>query len=220
MKNIIVQIFVPKKGWLEEDRLDFQNDEVLNMSIKITQNYAKQYGCDYKFISKPHINYKHPTWERFLLFEDRYINNFDNILYLDTDVFPWPSSPNIFDFVDNTKFNVAKHVDKKKSYKGLKAFNAGVFCINKNCATKMRRFISKEIWDSHYKQDEMWEDSKELHELAFITNIDINYLDEKWNFKNHPSGYFTHLWGQQKKFNPNLPAIIKAREIVSKLEKI
>jgi len=216
MKNLIIQIFIPKKGWLEQDRLDFQNDEVLKLSTKMTQHYAKQYNCEYELITKPQINYRHPTWERFLIFNDKYINNFDNILYLDTDIFPWLTSPNIFELVDNTKFNVARHY-KNKTYKGLKGFNAGVFCINKYCQLKMKKFISKKIWDLHYEQDEMWEDSKELNELAFITNIDMNFLDAKWNLKNDKSGYFTHLWGSQKKINPNLPAIMKAREVITNL---
>jgi len=216
MKNLIIQIYIPKKGWLEEDRLDFQNDEVLKLSTKMTEHYAKKYNCEYELITNPHINYRHPTWERFLIFNDEYVNNFENILYLDTDIFPWPSSPNIFDLIDNKKFNVAHHC-KKKIYKGLKAFNAGVFCINKYCQLKMKNFISKDIWDLHYSQDALWEDSKELNELAFITNVDINWLDEKWNFKNQINGYFTHLWGEQKKLNPNLPAIMKAREVISNL---
>ena len=100
MKNVIVQIFMDKKGWEEENRLDAQSEQVLFLSNVLVKHYAKKINSDYKLITKPIINFKHPTWERFQLFDDQWINNYDNILYLDTDVFTWPEAPNIFDLLD------------------------------------------------------------------------------------------------------------------------
>ena len=36
--------------------------------------------------------------------------------------------------------------------------------------------------------------------------------------KNDPDAYFTHLWGNQKKIFPDMPAITKARKIISELD--
>lgn len=213
MKNLIVQIFIPKKGWEEEERLDFQNNEVLFLSTNLVYYYAKKYDCDYMLINKASINFKHPTWERFVLFDDNFTKKYNNILYLDTDVFPWPDAPNIFNFIDNKKFNVVRHVAKKK-WMNSDAFNAGVFCINDECVKIMKPFISKEIWINNFIKDPMWEDSKELNTLAQITNVEINWLDEMWNMKNDPNSYFTHLWGQQKKINTEMLAIQKARQFL------
>ena len=101
MKNLIVQIFMNKKGWEEEHRLDGQSEQVLFLSNALVKYYAKKNNSDYKLITKPIINFKHPTWERFQLFDDKWIDTYDNILYLDTDVFTWPDAPNIFEVYDD-----------------------------------------------------------------------------------------------------------------------
>ena len=109
MKNIIVQIFINKKGWEEEDRLNWQNDEVFELSQILVKYYASQIGAEYYLITKSKINFKHPTWERFQLFSEEWVNKYSNILYLDTDVFTWPKSPNIFSILDPKSFNVVKY---------------------------------------------------------------------------------------------------------------
>ena len=135
-KNAIVQIFIPAKGWEQEAHLNWQNNEVINLSTQLTRYYAKKNNADYFLITKGKIFFKHPTWERFQLFEDEWINNFKNILYLDTDVFPWINAPNIFNYIDNNSFNTVIHC-MGKTLNGLPSFNAGVFILNKYCAVKM-----------------------------------------------------------------------------------
>ena len=76
MKNVIVQIFMDKKGWEEENRLDAQSEQVLFLSNVLVKHYAKKINSDYKLITKPIINFKHPTWERF----HRIINGFSCLL--------------------------------------------------------------------------------------------------------------------------------------------
>ena len=113
MQNAIIQIYVPAKGWEEEQRLDWQNDEVLMLSRILVSEYAKKFGIYYELITEPVVNFKHPTWERFQLFDEKWVNQFDNILYLDTDVFTWPWAPNIFELFDKKALNVAHHQKKK-----------------------------------------------------------------------------------------------------------
>ena len=216
MKNVIVQIFMDKKGWEEENRLDAQSEQVLFLSNVLVKHYAKKINSDYKLITKPIINFKHPTWERFQLFDDQWINNYDNILYLDTDVFTWPEAPNIFELLDNTALNIVKHCNNK-TYNGHPMFNAGVFAINKSCAVEMRKFIKKENWLKRFVIDPTWEDSKELNTIYQTANIKSNWLESKWNMKNDPDAFFTHMWGNQKKLFPNMPAIIKAKNYVKKI---
>ena len=218
MKNVIVQIFMDKKGWEEENRLDAQSEQVLFLSNVLVKHYAKKINSDYKLITKPIINFKHPTWERFQLFDDQWINNYDNILYLDTDVFTWPEAPNIFELLDNTAFNIVKHCNNK-TYNSHPMFNAGVFAINKSCAIEMRKFIKKENWLKRFGIDPTWEDSKELNTIFQTANIKSNWLESKWNMKNDPDAFFTHMWGNQKKLFPNMPAILKAKISVKKIMK-
>ena len=35
--------------------------------------------------------------------------------------------------------------------------------------------------------------------------------------ENDPNAFFTHMWGNQKKLFPNMPAIIKAKNSVKKI---
>ena len=42
MKNLIVQIFMDKKGWEEENRLDAQSEQVLFLSNVLVKYYAKK----------------------------------------------------------------------------------------------------------------------------------------------------------------------------------
>ncbi len=210
--NAVVQIFIPSKGWEQENFLNWQSNEVLKLSISLSKMYASRVGAKHFLISTPKIFFKHPTWERFQLFEDNWINNFNNILYLDTDVFPWPDSPNIFDYVDDKSFNTSIHC-LGRTLNGLPAFNAGVFVLNKACAISMRTYFTKDLWNEKFKKDPSWEDSKELNEIAQKPEVKHFRISPLWNTKNSPNAYFTHMWGAKKVTNPNAEAIIKAREI-------
>lgn len=97
-------------------------------------------------------------------------------------------------------------------------FNAGVFCLNKTIYEKFKKYIDIELWKENFRKDPLWEDSKELNHIAQDADIKINWLEATWNFKNHPNAFFTHLWGEKKKINPNMPSIIKAREKVRHLK--
>ena len=69
-KNAIVQISIPAKGWEQENHLNWQSEEVVNLSIKLSQIYAKRVNARHFLISKAKIFFKHPTWERFQLFKE------------------------------------------------------------------------------------------------------------------------------------------------------
>ena len=199
----------------EKNHLNWQNNEVLNLSRKLAKFYAEKVGAEYKFVSEPKINFKHPTWERFDLFSDEWVNQFKNIMYLDTDVFCWPDAPNIFEVIKDDAFNVIQHCAYKTNSIGEPSFNAGVFVLNKASASILRDTMTVELWESHFKQDPNWEDSKELNSIVSILPKEkYNMIEDvRWNLKNDPNAFFTHLWGAQKRDNPNMPAIQKARAI-------
>ena len=220
MKNIIVQIYIDKRGWEEEEKLDFQSDEVLILSNILTRYYAYIHNAEYLLIRKPVINFKHPTWERFQLFSEKWVNNFSNILYLDTDIFPWPNSPNIFSILDQKAFNIARYCFAGKDHRPKNFFNAGVFALNKLSYMQMKKFIDKNIWIENYKKNQdQWDDQYELNDIVNNNKININWIDEKWNFKNHHKAYFTHLWGRWKKTKPDMLSIKIAKKICTHLVK-
>ena len=81
----------------------------------------------------------------------------------------------------------------------------------------MRRFFTKENWLKRFEIDPFWEDSKELNTIFQIANIKSNWLEAKWNMKNDPDAFFTHMWGNQKNLFPNMPSIVKAKKFVKEI---
>ena len=54
-KNAIVQIFIPAKGWEQESHLNWQSEEVVKLSVKLSQIYAKKINAQHLLISKAKI---------------------------------------------------------------------------------------------------------------------------------------------------------------------
>ena len=218
MKNAIVQIFCSMEGSTQPNHLTWQNQEVITLSKKLTEHYASSVNADYHFLTEPKIKFRHPTWERFRLFSDEWINKYDNILYLDTDVFTWPDAPNIFELIKPNAFNVIKHCKGKRTGDRY-SFNAGVFILNKASALILRETMTISQWEQRFLKKPSWEDSKELNTIVGLLPAEkYNMIDDvRWNMKNSPDAYFTHLWGGKKKSDPDMPAIQKARAIAARL---
>lgn len=230
MKNLIVQIYCSLEGFLEPGRLR-RHDEIKDISSYLAKNYAKKHDCEYLLIDDVYINFRHPTYERFRLWEEPYwLDNFDKVMYLDSDVFCWPSAPDIFTLFPNDKFKVARHWSWKQTltpdlnlqgdfigytHKQLNdiSFNAGMFILTKSSRDQMLPHLN------YRKTRKESDDSKVLHRLILDSKIEIETLDRKWNAKNMTEdySYFCHLWGNKKHKDPNFPPILNARKIYDKL---
>ena len=81
----------------------------------------------------------------------------------------------------------------------------------------MRKFLNKSSWLKSFESDPLWEDSKELNTVAQNANIKINWLETRWNMKNDPDAYFTHLWGNQKKYFPICQQLLKQEKLLASL---
>lgn len=230
MKNLIVQIYCSLDNFSEPNRLK-PHDEIKEISTYLASNYAKRHSAEYVLLEDVYINFRHPTYERFRLWEEDYwLDTYDKVMYLDTDVFCWPSAPNIFDEYPDDRFKVAKHWSWREStnpdlklegdFIGYKhkqlndiSFNAGMFILTKKSRDLMVPFLRYR--DSRFESD----DSKILHRLVLDSRIDLQILDRKWNAKNMTEdfSYFSHLWGSMKHKNPNFPPILNARKIYNEL---
>jgi hypothetical protein len=81
MKNIIVQIYISLDKSSGTAPILPAFDELSEVSISLAKKYCNKIGAEHVLITEPFINFIHPTYERFRLFEDPYwTNNYDNVL--------------------------------------------------------------------------------------------------------------------------------------------
>jgi hypothetical protein len=225
MRTLVIQFFMEPKSFEEPNFVNIGLDrELLEYSKLSARLYAKKCKADYKLITEPKINYKHPTFERMDLFHNNeWWDKYDQILYLDTDVICWPKAPNIFEMypnldsfkpVDDRKAMLKSpewHVEREKDsilkkFDGVtlrtKRFNAGVLMLTRIACEIMKPFLNyKEFTD---------DDNRQLVYAMLESGVKTEYMDPMFNRKNGIDCYFGHAFGQ-KKFIPNNKVIRTAR---------
>jgi hypothetical protein len=211
MKNIIVQIYISLDKSSDTAPILPAFDELSKVSIGLAKKYCNKIGADHVLITEPFINFIHPTYERFRLFEDPYwTDNYDNVLYIDSDVFIFDNAPNIFDlYPDNKTFKVCQHYQEFLRG-GTHGFNAGVFMLNK---------ISRDIMLPHlnYRVSPPFKshDNTALVNCVNDSGVDVTIMDARFNAKNATECYFSHTWGSAKRKYPNMECIVKAKAQVN-----
>jgi len=228
MKNCVVQFFMETKTFSNPDFVNIKvNQELLQYSKKSAKIYADKCKVDYILISTPRINHVHPTFERFDLFlNNDWWEEYDQILYLDTDVICWPTAPNIFEMYprNNTfkpcvdkralKRSIDWHEESEKNSilkvfepKVLRneRFNAGVFMLNEYSAKTIAPFLKfKEYPD---------DDNKILVYATLKSQVVVEKMDYRFNKKNGgPKCWFGHGYGQ-KKYLPGNKILVEANKI-------
>jgi hypothetical protein len=208
MKNAIVQIYVDLKKYENSDILP-SFDSISEISIKLAKRYAEKVNADYFLLTEPKINFIHPTYERFTLFEDPFwTDTYNNVLYLDCDVFIYNTAPNIFQqYPDNTKFKVCTHWDEYRFGDTSAKFNAGVFMLNKSSKDIMLPHLKYRI-DPPYKSH----DNDALIDCVEKSNVPVEKMDVMFNAKNYEHAHFCHSWGGTKRKWPDSPHILKAKQ--------
>ena len=208
MKNIIVQIYISLDKSSDTAPILPAFDELSKVSISLAKKYCNKIGVEHVLITEPFINFIHPTYERFRLFEDPYwTDNYDNVLYIDSDVFIFDDAPNIFEqYPDNTTFKVCQHYQEFLRGGPPQGFNAGVFMLNKVSRDKMLPYLN-------YKGSPPFRshDNEALVNCVNNSGVDVTVMDARYNAKNATDCYFSHTWGSGKRKKPNMECILKAK---------
>jgi hypothetical protein len=190
MRKAVVQIFVKTN----HKHLNWQNENVINYSMQMAKAYAKKHGADYFLISEEKLKIGHPTFERFQLLDDSWWENYDAVLYLDTDAFPWlDNEESIFDHIDLDKMNVVQHC----SDPGF-SFNAGVLVFTKVAADFIKQYFDVEKVRSDFAESIQNHDNIVLFRILNKDLSKVKVLDKLWNFKNGVDCHITHMWGKKK----------------------
>lgn len=219
MKNLVVQVFFDKSlitghetfvddgtrgSMLSAKNLEkdfYQHSQIL------AKEYAEKCGADYILFDEPYINFFNPTQERFrLIEEDKWAEEYDNILYLDCDAFVYKDCPNLFDLYPQENLRVVRdmnpaipHEEKKtlsecgigkirRSY-----FNAGVLLFHKSSLTALKPLIKyRERFDEF-----PYGDQSELNYCVLKYDVPHTVMDLAYNSFG-PDAKIAHLYGPQK----------------------
>jgi len=224
MKNLIIQYYIDTKLYTQPNFNNLYASPAEQYSSHSFQIYCKKHGIDYIKITKPKLGFKHPTWERFDLWMDRsWWDRYDQIMYVDSDVYAFPHAPNIFEsyhVVDNKlksahypKFRDSSPQQAKKiqelnplaeSLSGeiinKRFIQPGVIILNKFCTELMLP------WISQYKnlKDDRIDDGMFLNHCIVESKVELLDMDRKWNHKNNGENidknliYFMHSLGGKK----------------------
>ena len=219
MKNLIAQVFFNKSlitghetfkddgtrgSMLTAKNIDksfYQHSQIL------AKRYAEKCGADYVLFDKPWIDFFNPTQERFrLVFEEKWAEEYDNILYLDCDAFVYDDCPNIFEVYPQENLRVSRDVNPAIPYTEKKImeecglqkiresyFNAGVLLFHRSSLLSLREVVQ-------YKErfhEFPYGDQSELNYCVLKNDIPHTVMDQRFNCFDQ-SALIAHLYGPQK----------------------
>ena len=216
MKTAIVQYYINPAHYSDPNFNNLLSDmePLADISQRSFRSYAERCGADFHHITQPKLGYRHPTYERFDLWLDSsWWDRYEQILYVDSDVFAMPGAPNIFDqYPDLDTFKVTDapgmvQNGDKKVLQGILAdasieqrkmygFQTGVFVLTRHSAEIMRPWIAQyQTIDDHDGHILVWS--------AMQSRVPIQRMDERYNNKRayytgRPPVYFFHAQGHKK----------------------
>lgn len=192
----------------KKSRVIGRQDKVVELSKQRFAEYAKKYGHDHHVITEPRLGYQHPVWERLdFWFNPNWFEKYDEILYVDTDVFPTDNAPDIFEHGKGLKcYCRIPHFKAKRERNGIfldvdadtyrnTLFNAGVILINKELVDKTKGIVQK------YREERFTDDSVLLNYAIMNSDIPVEQINKKFNVKMDkrcPTAWFYHLSGRKK----------------------
>lgn len=221
-KNLIVQIFFShelitnrQKTHTNHNRGPLITSRMKNLTLfedsqRITREYAKRCGADYVLFDEPVINFFSASMERMrLIQEEKWANEYDNILYLDCDIIISDDCPNLFEeypqqtlrvcptlmhkkWLLQKESNMAKRFGEEKLLNQY--FNGGVILFHKSTLNLMRGKLNYRKRFTTYAFD----DQSELNWVAMENDIPITMMSRKFNAKPGASGMITHYLGSMK----------------------
>lgn len=185
--------------------------EYADNNYKINELYCKKYNIDIK--KSDIVYYKKRTlhWEKLPLILKN-IDNYDYIIYIDSDAFFYKDSPNIKDLIKSYSEEIfIFSMDLKNKVNDNIAINTGFFII-KNCIYS-KKFLNKWAFDDEVyniaTKKKWWNDQ---NGLLYLYNNNFKNIKRRskllefnvmQNFKFTPNEknkpYICHLAGRSKK---------------------
>ncbi|MDF5720718.1 MAG: glycosyltransferase [Rhizonema sp. PD37] len=150
--------------------------------------YAEKLGADFIIIDKPKLNLNYVHFEKYQIYD--LLENYERIIFLDTDIIVNPKCPNLFELVPEYQFGafvVSKHtyfhdgavkdIQKVLGDIGWKReyFNSGVMVVSKCHREVFKKSNELLIWASEKR--------------AFLDQTLLNYHVQKQGIPIYDIGY-------------------------------
>lgn len=221
MRKLIIQVQIdPKHNTHNISRKFHHIDDLYRLSAAQAKKYAEICGSDYVQITDCNfLPNKHPCFQRLKLF---HLDNYDSILYLDSDAIIMNDIPNIFDIYGHHNFcatwdinwdsqsqyykNVLKQVQKRfGSTDTYKPFCSGVMLLNKSFID-----VAKTIYPKYLDEfnNRGYYDQGVLNKTIVEMGESYTRLPEDWGAWYKTGKYIVHL-ATSKKLHFNLDKFCK-----------
>jgi len=228
LKTLLIQIdispeyykkFVETRTTATVNILKERNEKVKTNSILFNGGIAQKFGWHYKLDTIPETKHFSPCFEILKIFRDDSFLEYDRVIYLDTDTYYYPDSPNILDYYPDEGFHAVsrmgkifdsgkepdhlERIDKKYLIEKYKQnyFNLGVLLLDRNTIIKMRPFLTHDNIEDMLEKRGLWSDDQSaINIAAYESGVKINPMHEYWNQmdKRFKEGYIAHLKGSIK----------------------
>ncbi len=223
MKTLVIQYYIDINLYDNPKFNGISSNTVEKYSEHSFRKYCKKFGHDFLRITKPVFHYMHPTWERFdLWFNSDWLDKYDQVLYVDTDVFALDHAPDIFEkYNDMAKFkspayrkyrgNTASTIKSKFNNTILKDcnpqkisdifFQTGVWMLTKQSRDTMMPWVKRymefdgQCDDGQFLNWAVIESGVGYQDMDPRFNVKNNGLKKNWNYKDT---YFLHSAGGDK----------------------
>ncbi|WP_299414163.1 glycosyltransferase [Acaryochloris sp. IP29b_bin.148] len=176
------------------------------VTIPIIRNYSSKIGADFYNITHSKVtkeNLHHPKLEKFQIYE--FLNHYDRILYLDSDMVIHPDCPNLFNLVDANQlgvvcesspyFNRDQVFEEACRYGGVSYpghsndwFNSGMMVISQThqplftWPDKIKSFPARNLDGSIAPPRFRWWDMPYLNSERLRLKFDIHNLGYRYNY--------------------------------------
>lgn len=225
---LLIQIDLDKSQFPELENRTTATESIVNeyngrckdRSVKFARMAAERFGWDYELVTERSTPYNSPCFEIFRIWTNPRYTQYDRILYLDTDVYYFPDSPNILEYYPNQGFHAVPRTGKifdegkepdhlariEKShlvdqYKQTGYFNSGVILLDTMTLIHMAEYINNRIISEYLEKRGLWSDDQSMINIAaYESNCIVTPMHQYWNQmdKRYSDGYLVHLKGSIK----------------------
>ena len=224
MKNLIIQYYIDINKYSQPKFNGIAPTSVEKYSEHSFKKYCNKHGHDFLRITEPNFGYIHPTWERFdLWFNSKWLDDYDQVLYVDTDVFALDHAPDIFaqyndpdtfkspayrkyrgmalnTIKNNFKDTIIKDCDPAKVRDIF--FQTGVWIVTRSVRDQMMPWVERykefKCDDGQFLNWAVIESGVKYQDMNPMFNVKNNGLKRAWNYN---ETYFLHSAGGNKYHN-------------------